>query len=223
LKVVLVGDSTVALGGGWGSGFCSHFSANVQCIDAARNGQSSKSFRDMGAWTHALKEHADYYLIQFGHNDEKPDAKRHTDPDSTFTEELRLYVHEARAIGAKPILVSPLARRAFRDGKPFNEDLQRYADAAQKVAREEKVPFVDLLSASSSLLSGLSQDRADEFDAMGHPDDRAENGNASLDRTHLNTKGQAVFGLIVSKRLVELCPELQGSFTMDSDSTAVQH
>ena len=52
---------------------------NVTCIDVALNGRSSKSFVDEGAWKKALALHGDYYLIQFGHNDQKDDAARHTD------------------------------------------------------------------------------------------------------------------------------------------------
>ncbi len=74
VKIVLVGDSTVAPEGGWGPGFCADLTPNVACIDDALNGRSSKSFIDEGAWKKALAEHGDYYLIQFGHNDEKPDA-----------------------------------------------------------------------------------------------------------------------------------------------------
>ena len=74
VKIVLVGDSTVATGGGWGPGFCAVMTQNVTCVDDALNGRSTKSFVDEGAWKKALAEKGDYYLIQFGHNDQKPDA-----------------------------------------------------------------------------------------------------------------------------------------------------
>ena len=74
VKIVLVGDSTVATGGGWGPGFCKVMTPNVTCVDLALNGRSTKSFVDEGAWDKALAEKGDYYLIQFGHNDQKPAA-----------------------------------------------------------------------------------------------------------------------------------------------------
>ncbi len=43
----------------------------IDCVDVALNGRSSKSFIDEGAWKKALDEKGDYYLIQFGHNDQK--------------------------------------------------------------------------------------------------------------------------------------------------------
>lgn len=214
VKIVLVGDSTVAPQGGWGPGFCADFTPDVTCIDDALNGRSTKSFMDEGAWKRALDEHGDYYLIQFGHNDEKPDPKRHTDPETTYAANLRTYIHDARAIGAIPVILSPLARRTFRDGKPWNEDLQKYADAARRVVAQENVPFIDLLSLSDALLGTMTQSQADEFDAIGHPDEKAENASAKLDRTHLGEKGKKVFGRIVADELVrarvELRPDLIG-------------
>lgn len=213
-KIVLVGDSTVALGGGWGPGFCAVLTKNVTCVDDALNGRSSKSFIDEGAWKKALAERGDYYLIQFGHNDQKADAARHTDPETTFAENLRRYVREARAIGAVPVIVSPLARRTFRDGQLKNDDLKLYAAAGRRVAAEEDVVFVDLLSLSTALMAKGTQAQADAFNATGHADAAAENGKAVVDRTHLNPLGQKVFGRIVAdnvvRTLVELGPNVVG-------------
>jgi len=214
VKIVLVGDSTVATEGGWGPGFCAVMTKNVTCVDLALNGRSTKSFRDEGAWAKALAEKGDYYLIQFGHNDQKPDPARHTDPETTYADQLRRYIREARAIDAVPVVLSPLARRTFRDGKPSNEDLRLYANAAHRVAAEEDVTFIDLLSLSTAVLAKMTQDEADTFDATGHADAKAENAKPALDRTHLNDKGKAVFGRIVADNLirtqVELGPDVIG-------------
>jgi lysophospholipase L1-like esterase len=214
VKIVLVGDSTVAPQGGWGPGFCADLTPNVTCIDDALNGRSTKSFIDEGAWAKALSEHGDYYLIQFGHNDEKPDIKRHTDPDTTYAANLRRFIGDVRSIGAEPVILSPLARRTFHDGKPWNEDLQHYADAARRVAEQEDVTFIPLLTMSDALLSKMTQAQADAFDATDHPDQRAENEKSRLDRTHLDLLGKKVFGRMVAdylaRWLVELGPDVTG-------------
>lgn len=214
VKIILVGDSTVATEGGWGPGFCADLTRNVTCIDDALNGRSTKSFIDQGAWKRAIAQHGDYYLIQFGHNDEKPDPARHTDPNTTYAANLGLFIHNVRAIGAVPVIISPLARRTFHNGKPWNADLQRYADAARRVAEQQNVTFIPLLRMSDELLSKMTQAQADEFDAVHHPDKRAENGNSHYDRTHLDAYGKEVFGRIVvnylSRRLVELGPDVIG-------------
>jgi len=220
VRIVLIGDSTTAPGGGWGPGFCAVMTKNVTCIDEALNGRSSKSFIDEGAWTKSLADHGDYYLMQFGHNDQKDDPKRHTDPETTYADNLRKFIRESRAIGAVPVVLSPLARRTFKDGKPSNPDLQLYANAARRIAAEENVTYIDLLSLSTSVLSKLTQAQADEFDAVNHADAKAENeGKAvpALDRTHLNDKGKAIFGRIVADNLihteVELGPDVIGQPT----------
>jgi lysophospholipase L1-like esterase len=214
VTIVLVGDSTTAPEGGWGPGFCALMTKNVTCIDDALNGRSSKSFRDEGAWKKALAQHGDYYLIQFGHNDQKPDAARHTDPDTTFAAQLKEYVAEVRAIGAVPVIMTPLSRRTFVDGK-VKEDLNDYAAAARKVAAEEGITCVDLNAMSTKLLNTMTQAQADEFDAVGHADAKAENAQVKLDRTHLNDKGKAVFGRMVADALirtqVELGPDVVGA------------
>jgi lysophospholipase L1-like esterase len=214
VKIVLVGDSTVATEGGWGPGFCADLTPNVTCVDDALNGRSTKSFIDEGAWTRALAEHGDYYLIQFGHNDQKPDPARHTDPETTYAANLERYIRDAEQIGAVPVILSPLARRTFHDDKPSNADLKVYANAARRVAAQQNVTFIDLLALSEALLSTMTQDEADEFDATGHADQRAENGKAALDRTHLDDKGKKVFGRIVADNIVrtqvELGPDVIG-------------
>ena len=42
----------------------------VRVTNTAQNGRSSKSFRDEGHWATALAAKGQYYLIQFGHNDQ---------------------------------------------------------------------------------------------------------------------------------------------------------
>jgi lysophospholipase L1-like esterase len=213
VKIVLVGDSTVNAEGGWGKGFCAIVTSNVTCVNEALNGRSSKSFLDEGAWAKSLADKGDYYLIQFGHNDQKPDAARHTDPETTFKEDLRRYVADVRAIGAVPVLVTSLSRRTYRDGKVV-ESLKAYAEATREVGAEEHVTVVDLNALSTKLLNGMTQVEADGFDAEAHPDAKAENAQPALDRTHLNAKGQALFGRMVADNLirtqVELGPDIVG-------------
>jgi lysophospholipase L1-like esterase len=214
VKIVLVGDSTVNAEGGWGKGFCDIVTANVTCINDALNGRSSKSFIDEGDWTKALGDKGDYYLIQFGHNDQKKDTARATDADTTYAANLRRYIRDTRAIEAIPVIVTSLSRRNYCEGK-LVEDLTAYVDAAKRIAAEENVAMIDLNAMSVHLLKGMTQEQADAFDADTHPDASAENkGQPVHDRTHLNAKGQILFGRMVADRLVrmevELGPDIVG-------------
>ena len=220
-KIVLVGDSTVATGGGWGPGFCAVFTPNITCVDVALNGRSSKSFIDEGAWKKALDEHGDYYLIQFGHNDQKMIPALHTDADTTFAANLHRYIADVRAIGAVPVLVTSLSRRNYKDGV-LVEDLTPYVEATKKVGAAEYVTVIDLNGSSVALLKRMTQAEADKFD-KGAPDPNAKTeatgvdavpASGALDRTHLNPYGQKVFGRIVADQIVrtqvELGPSLIG-------------
>ena len=65
-----------------------------------------------------------------------------------------------------------------------------------------------------AVLNGMTQTQADDFDAIGHLDQHAENAAVKLDRTHLNDRGKKVFGRIVADQLartrVEVGPDVVG-------------
>ena len=217
VKIVLVGDSTVNAEGGWGKGFCAIMTPNVTCINEALNGRSSKSFIDEGAWKKALDDHGDYYLIQFGHNDMKGKGpERETDPETTYAANIRRYIHDVQATGAIPVVVTSLSRRNYKNGI-LVQDLNDYAAAARRVGMEENVTVIDLNAMSVKLLNSMTQEQADQFNATGHADQRAENKKSLVDRTHLNARGQALFGRMVADTLVrtqvELGPDLIGEPT----------
>ena len=205
IRIVLVGDSTANNGGGWGPGFCALMTPNVDCVNLARNGRSSKSYYDEGLWQAALAQHGDYVLLQFGHNDMPGKGpERETDPETTYAANMRRYIQQARAAGAKLVIVTSLSRRNYKDGK-LVQDLAAYANAAKRVAHEEGVPVIDLNAASTKLLESMTQGAADHFDAETHPDAAGK----GPDRTHLNPTGSAVFGRMVADGLAAAIPELR--------------
>lgn len=210
-KIVLTGDSTVALEGGWGPGFCALLTPNVTCVDLAKNGRSTKSYIDEGLWQKAMDEHAQYVFMQFGHNDQKPAPALHADADGAYADNLRRFIRDVRAQGGVPVVVTPLSRRNYRDGTLIEDDgLGDYARAAKRVAEQEHVAVVDLLSLSRAMLERVTQAEADTFDASEHADAKAENGSAAKpDRTHLDDKGKAVFGRMVADAVVQARPELR--------------
>lgn len=123
ITVFMIGDSTMAdknlTGGnperGWGQMLPGYFSEDIRVDNHAMNGRSSKSFIDEGRWDKVLSlvKKGDYVFIQFGHNDEKPKADRHTDPGTTFDANLRKFVNGTRAKGGIPVLFNSIVRRNF--------------------------------------------------------------------------------------------------------------
>jgi lysophospholipase L1-like esterase len=202
VRVVLVGDSTVIDDGGWGSAFAKLLDSGAVCINQAKSGRSSKSYLNEGLWKKALEQKPDYVLIQFGHNDmpgKGPD--RETDPRTTYRQYLARYVDEARAVGAQPILVTPMTRRLFTKEGKIRSNLVPYAEAVQQVAREKKVPVVDLHARSIEVLDRMGPRAAAALD-------RASKDPAKRDRTHLAPKGSAVMAALVAEELKKVAPEL---------------
>src|SRR5215213_6360052 len=157
VRIVLAGDSTVTDGAGWGVGFKKSFNDTAEVVNLAKGGRSSKSFRDEGLWKQVLDAKPDYVLIQFGHNDQPGKGpERETDPNTTFRENLGRYVDEARAIGAKPVLLTSLCRRRWaEDGIHVRSDLAAYAGAAEAVGADKGVPVIDLHARSIEVYESL--------------------------------------------------------------------
>ena len=105
LTVYYIGDSTVARNNihsypqtGMSQGLELYVKESVRIESHAKNGRSTKSFLDEGRFVPvaAAMKQGDILLIQFGHNDEKADPARHTDPYGDFQGNLRLFIQAAR-------------------------------------------------------------------------------------------------------------------------------
>lgn len=191
-KIILVGDSTTAVIGGWGPSFCAdHVTSFVACVNLARGGRSSGSYFAEGSWDLALAEMstpgfaATYVLIQFGHNDQPGKPGRSTDLATEFPANLRRYITETRARGAIPVLVTPLVRRQFVEGRLQN-DLEPWAAATRAVALEMGAPLVDLNAASVAAVQAMGPTMAARFAQSAPP---AEVSAALLTGTTIPANG----------------------------------
>ncbi len=204
VKIVLVGDSTVNDEGGWGEGFRKSFGAPVEVINLARNGRSSKSFRDEGLWGPALAAKPDFILIQFGHNDQAGKGpERETDPATTYRANMTRYIEEARGAGATPILVTSIVRRNFdAEGKIKRDQLIDYVAEVRRLAVEEKAPLIDLYALTLAQSEALGPEGAKSLGA------RTKDGK--LDTTHLSAIGRQEIGSIAAREFVRLEPTLKG-------------
>jgi lysophospholipase L1-like esterase len=182
----IVGDSTAAIFPasdathrvGWGSVLQQFFGPGVQVDDAAQSGRSSKSFIDEGLWSavKAKLHTGDYVFIEFAHNDEKmDDAARYTDPATTFRSYLKTYLSETRALGAVPVLLTPISRRQF-SGDKIVATHGAYSAAVMAVAMETGTPVIDMTDKTRVLLESLGPAASVALFATG-------------DNTHLSAKG----------------------------------
>jgi len=214
IKFVIVGDTTAKDKQGWGPGFKNCLTENARLINMAIGGRSSKKFIDEGRLTKALAVKGDYYLIQFGHNDESAKDDSKTEPNTTYRESISKYIDEIQKAGAKPILVTSLVRRQWdtADSNKIKSVLAPYAETVKQIAKEKNVTLIDLHAKSEELYEQLGKDKSNELAA------RKDDG--SMDNTHLNEKGVAVFGKIVAEELVKALPELKTCFTFEQPADA---
>ena len=240
ITIFMIGDSTMANkkidGGnperGWGMVLPGFFSEDIRIDNHAANGRSSKSFISEGRWEKVISKvkKGDYVFIQFGHNDEKADSTRHTDPGSTFDKILRRYVNETRAKGGIPVLFNSIVRRNFVQPKDdaIAKDVRRtpgekeqpkegtvlfdthgaYLDAPRNVAKELGVTFIDMNKITHDLVQGLGPVESKKLFMFVEPNQVPAFPKGREDNTHLNVYGaRTIAGLAVDAIGKEI-PEL---------------
>lgn len=202
LRIVLVGDSTVNDEGGWGEGFRAGLRATLrpppEVINLAKNGRSSKSFRDEGLWEPALALKPDYIVIQFGHNDEPGKGpERETDPATTYRANILRYVEEARAAGAEPVLVTSIVRRNFdADGKIKRDHMIPYVEEVRKIAQEKEVMLMDMYSVTLKQAEALPAPERESLNAVTK--------DGKTDTTHLGAKGRMEVGKLAAAEFLSV-------------------
>ena len=209
--VHLMGDSTMAEKDlpkageerGWGMMLQNFLDpSQVNVINYAQNGRSTKSFIDLGLWdkVKANLQAGDYVFIQFGHNDAKADdPARYAPAFGAYQENLRLFVKTALDKGAHPALLTPVARRWFKDGVLDRNCHTDYPEAMKQVAEEFGIPLLDITTASLNWLEALG-------DAASRPYFMISTGKD--DNTHTVAAGARQVTEMVCERIRTQIPDL---------------
>ena len=170
----LMGDSTMAekdlsdgkLERGWGMMFPNFVDDTFRVINYAQNGRSTKSFIDKGLWDmveYALQP-GDYVFIQFGHNDSKADdPDRYAPAFGAYQENLRTFIRGAREKGATPILLTPVARRWFKNGKLDRNCHTDYPAAMKQVAEEMGVTLLDITTPTLDWIESIGDEASKAY------------------------------------------------------------
>ncbi|WP_460920750.1 rhamnogalacturonan acetylesterase [Pontibacter brevis] len=154
---------------GWGDFLAASFdTSRIRVENHALGGTSSRTFRTQGHWNKVLPkiQAGDFVMMQFGHNDSSPvndtlrargTIKSNSDEiqeiDNLITKEhevvhsygwyLRQFIAEVKAKGATPIVLSPVPRNTWNNGKPNRND-QDYGKWAAEAAKQGDAVFIDL-------------------------------------------------------------------------------
>ena len=232
-------DESATVTRGWGMYFGNFLTNGWTSINYAKGGRDSYGgYNEL--WQTAKKngEAGDYVIITFAHNDEKNSGMdgyqlkayyerigdaaaaaavdlRGSIPSTTYKQNLAKIVDEAKALGATPIICSPVCRSYFNgskirrngrhdlgdsykvltekgpvDGPKLAEDdhTMDYAYHSEQLAKEKGVSFIDLTTATKTLYESYGDAKCHEylFDGEGS--------------THFNTTG----ALLVARECARL-------------------
>jgi len=202
---------------GWGDPFSLFFdTTKVKVENHALGGTSSRTFQTKGLWeaVRSKLKKGDYVLMQFGHNDGsalndssrargtiKGVGEEHEEIDNILTREhetvhsygwyLRKMVRETKAKGAIPIIITPIPRNDWENGK-VKRTPGSYPEWAIEVANQEKIRFVDL----NKLMS-------DKLDTFGEANVTGKYF-FSRDHTHTSAEGAVLAASLVVEGLKSL-------------------
>ncbi|MGN0158169.1 MAG: GDSL-type esterase/lipase family protein [Brotaphodocola sp.] len=227
----VVGDSTAAEFNdtsyyspryGWGTQL-EHYFQSVNIRNLAVSGTSSKSFLETSQYQTLMQdmESGDYLIIGFGHNDEKAESGRYTNPNESYTVPgstqyylYESYIRPAKERGVTPMLVTPIVRRNLGNNYTgesghITQDQTTvegtfpggdYAKAIWRIGVAKSVPVLDL--------TRRTRDIYEQQNAQGIKNRHAwtSSRESSIDNTHTNLYGaQCNAWLIVDELLKTNC------------------
>ena len=223
--VWIIGDSTVSSFAdnyyypryGWGTQIDKYFDGTYEVKNIALSGRSSKSYvndKEYNELTSGMKQ-GDYLLIGFGHNDEKAEADRYTDPNGdyktagSFANSLyENYIKPAQAAGTTVILCTPIVRRtATAEWSDSNLHITKdsgdfkggdYAQSIRNLGKELNIPVVDMTKMTKELYDTLGPDETVNLHAW------TSSKATSVDNTHTNIYGGTYNAYLVTKTIKEL-------------------
>ena len=223
--VWIIGDSTVSSFAdnyyypryGWGTQIDKYLDGTYEVKNIALSGRSSKSYvndKEYKELTAGMKQ-GDYLLIGFGHNDEKAEADRYTDPNGdyktagSFANSLyENYIKPAQAAGTTVILCTPIVRRtATAEWSDSNLHITKdsgdfkggdYAQSIRNLGKELNIPVVDMTKMTKELYDTLGQDETVNLHAW------TSSKATSVDNTHTNIYGGTYNAYLVTKTIKEL-------------------
>lgn len=202
--VFYIGDSTVTYNRidswpqqGMSNALGLYLKEGVTLSPHGRNGRSTKSFLDEGAFDAVIQkmQAGDFLLIQFGHNDEKDDPLRHTDPQTSYKKNLTFFIRRAREKGAYPVLITSIARRLFDEAGNFRPGSHGlYPEAVRELGRELGVPVADLTSITEEYLARVGDNPSKGWFMW------------PKDNTHLKPEGAMIMASFLAQELRRFGP-----------------
>jgi len=209
LRAIILSDSTAsayeparAPREGWGMRLGA--ATGLEVLNRAASGRSSASFLAEGLLDRALEElrAGDLVLIAFGHNDSKDDA-RFADVHLAYPAALRRMIIGVRTRGGVPVLLTPIERRRFQDGRAVPTH-GGYPQAVRALAAEEGPPLIDLSRLTLELWEEDGEEVSKKSFLWLEPGQWPGFPGGERDDTHLSAAGATRIAELVAAGLREL-------------------
>jgi len=216
IKIFIAGDSTASIKEtkaypetGWGMPFVYFWDSTVTVVNKAKNGRSTKSFRNENLWQQILDESSegDYVFIQFGHNDEVP-TKSNATTEIEFRNNLTVFVNEAKSKKLNSILLTPVARRKFDSTGKIVGTHDVYAQIVKEVAAKEKVPLIDMDKKGQVLYQQMGVENSKLLLLQLKHGEHPNYPEGKEDNTHFSELGARLVAQLVLSEIKKQIPEL---------------
>ena len=218
---------------GWGMMLRCAVGPGVTIENRAIGGRSTNSFIREGRLDKIAADlrKGDTLLIQFGHNDASIDKPERYTSVEQYVTNLHRFIDVAKKVGAKAVILTPVARRDFKDGVE-QPSFPAYAEAARRVAKETHTPLIDLGQSSQAMVQALGPDAAKTYylhydgaaGAPGYPNGVADDTHFSeIGARHiadLVAVGLKALHLPISKRVTPHVPALTRTTPVGGPSCA---
>lgn len=208
MKIFICGDSTSASYSperapltGWGQ-VLGELLPQAQVVNKAMAGRSTKSYLSEGRLVEVEKElqSGDLLLIQFTHNDTSDLVWRHTDANTSFMNNLAIFVDTARLRGAVPVLLTPIPERCWQDGA-FQDSHGEYPDAIRRLAMLKNVPLVEVYHPAVEQLRAMGEEASRKLYMHVEAGVYADYPNGQKDDVHTRRAGAEFYAHLVADGL----------------------
>lgn len=212
--IFLAGNSTVTdqenePWASWGQMIPRFLKPGIVVANFAESGESLRSFKGEKRLQKilSLMKPGDYLFVEFAHNDQKPGGS-HVDAFTTYKDELKFFIAEARKKGGKPILVTSMHRRRFDENGKIINTLENYPEAMRQTASEENVPLIDLNAMSKTFYEALGSENSKK--AFVHYPANTYPGQEKplADDTHVNPYGAYELAKCIAESIRKNNPDL---------------
>ncbi len=209
----LLGDSTCAIKEdrprpetGWGEMLYPYIADGWEIRNLAVNGMSTRSCIDRGVFQKALDEAEpeDAAIIQFGHNESKPD-ERHTEPWAGYAENLVYMAENLRKKGVDVYFVTSIPRRKFVGGL-LSDTHKDYIAAMKYAAYRASVSCVDITLPAMMEYQKMGEEKTKSLHMNFGPGLYPGYPEGRCDDTHLRPEGAVFYAALIASELSKLDP-----------------